>query len=98
MSSIEPDDSSGEMDGAKEVAGGLIVACGNAAILLELIEELLDQVTCPVQVLVIFTWLFAAAFGRNHDAFARVLQGIDDPFLGIVSFIGDDGSGGRARQ
>jgi hypothetical protein len=42
------------MDGAKEVAGGLVVAGSNAAILLESVEEVLDQVTCPVQVLIIF--------------------------------------------
>ena len=97
MSSIEPNNGGGEIDGTEEVAGGLVVAGGNAAILLELVEELLDQVTCPVQVLVIFARLFAAALGRNHDAFARVLQGIDDPFLGIVSFVGDDGGSWRVR-
>ena len=90
MSSIEPDNSGSEMDGAEEVAGGLVVAGGNAAILFELGEEVFDQVTSPVQVLVIVTWLFAAAFGRNHDAFARVLQGIDKPFLSIVRFVGND--------
>lgn len=98
MSSIEPDDSGSEVDGAKEIAGGLVVAGGNAAILLELVEELLDQVACPVQVLVIFARLFATALGRNHDAFARVLQGIDAPFLCIVSLVGDDSGGGRAGQ
>jgi len=41
------------MDGAEEVAVGLVVAAGNAPILHERIEELLDQVTGPVQVLVI---------------------------------------------
>lgn len=46
------------MDGAEEVAGDLVVAGSNAAILLELVEELLDQVTGPVQVLVIFARLF----------------------------------------
>ena len=86
------------MDGAKEVAGGLVVTGSNAAILLELVEELLNEVTCPVQVFVIVTRLFAAAFGRNHDTFARVLQGLDDTFLGIVSFVGDDGGGRRAGQ
>lgn len=75
MSSIEPDDSSSEMDGAKEVAGGLVVTGSNAAILLELVEELLDQVTDTVQVLVIFARLFAAALGRNHDTLARVCKG-----------------------
>lgn len=86
------------MNGAEEVAGGLVVAGGNAAILLELVEELLNQVTRPVQMLVVFTELFAAALGRNHDALARILQGIDDPFLGIVGFVGDDGGAWRAGQ
>lgn len=84
------------MDGTKEVARGLVIAGGNAAVLLELVEELLDQVTCPVQVLVILARLLAAALGRNHNAFARVLQGIDDPLLGIVSFVGDDSGSWRA--
>ena len=86
------------MDGAEEVAGSLIVAGGNAAILLELVKELLDQVPRPIQMLVIVTRLFAAAFGRNHDAFACLLQGIDDALLGIVSSVGDDNGGGRAGQ
>jgi hypothetical protein len=71
---------------------------GNAAILLEHVEELLDQVTGPVQVLVIFARLFAAALGRNHETLARFLQGNDGPFLSIVSPVGDDGGGGRTRQ
>lgn len=50
---IKPSNSGGEVDGAEEVAGGLIVPADNAAILLKLVEELLDQVTGSVQVLVI---------------------------------------------
>lgn len=98
MSSIEPNDRSGQINGAEEVAGGLVVAGGDAAILLELGEELLDQVTRPVQVFVIVTRLFAAALGRNDDAFARVLQPIDHPFLGIVGFVGNNGGCLNARQ
>ena len=86
------------MDSAEEVAGSLIVAGGNAAILLELVKELLDQVPRPIQMLVIVTRLFAAALGRNYNAFARDLQGIDDPCLGIVSSVGDDSGGRRAGQ
>jgi hypothetical protein len=41
-------------------------------------------------VLVVVARLLAAALGRNHDVFASVVQGIDDPFLGIVSFVGND--------
>lgn len=98
MSSIEPNNSGSEIDGTEEVTGGLVVAGGNAAILLELVEELLNQMTRPVQVLVVFAPLFAATLGRNHDAFARVVQWINDPFLGIVRFVGDDGGGWRVGQ
>jgi hypothetical protein len=42
VSSIEPNNSGGEMDSAEEVAGSLIVAGGNASILVELVEELFD--------------------------------------------------------
>lgn len=48
VSSIEPDGSGSEMKGAEEVAGGLAVAGGNAAILRELVEELPNQMTRPV--------------------------------------------------
>lgn len=86
------------MDGADEVAGGLIVAGGNATILLELVKELLNQVTCLVEMLVVVARLFAAALGRNHDVFAGVVQGCNDPLLGIVSFIGNDCVGWRVGQ
>jgi hypothetical protein len=58
----------------------------------------IDQVTGAVQMLVILARLFAAALGRNDDAFACILQGIDDALLRIVSFVGDDGGGRRAGQ
>lgn len=86
------------MDGAKDITGGLVVAGDNAAILLELVEELLNQMTCQVQVLVVVAWLLAAALGRNHDVFASVEQRIDAPFLGIVSFIGNDRGRWRVGQ
>ena len=68
VSSIEPDDSGSEMNRTEESAGGLVIAGGNAVILLELVEELLNQVACPVQIPVVFTGLFVAALGRNYDA------------------------------
>ncbi len=44
MSSVEQDDGRGEVDGGEEVAGGLVVARGNGAILFQGAEEVLDQV------------------------------------------------------
>ncbi len=36
------------MNGGKEVAGGLVIACGNSTELLEFAKEILNQVTCLV--------------------------------------------------
>ena len=44
MSSIEPDDGCGEVDGAEEVDRPLVVAGRDRPVLLQLGEEVLDQV------------------------------------------------------
>src|SRR5258706_6811057 len=41
LSSIKPDDSSGQVDRSEEISGCLVVACGNCPVLLELAEEVL---------------------------------------------------------
>jgi hypothetical protein len=56
VSLIELDNNGSEMDSAEEVTGGLVVAGGNAAILLDLVEELLNEVTRPIEVLVVVAW------------------------------------------
>lgn len=53
------------MSSVEEVAGSLVVTVSDAAILVELVEELRDQVTCSIQVFVTFAQLFAAARARN---------------------------------
>ena len=47
MSSIKQDDGGGEVNGDDEFMSGFVVAIGDAAILLELFEELHDQVPGP---------------------------------------------------
>jgi hypothetical protein len=71
------------MDSTEEVTGSLVLAGGEAAILSELVEEWLDQVPRPIQMLVIITRLFAAPLEWNRNAFVHILQGIDDSRLGI---------------
>ena len=44
MSSIEPDCSGGEVNGGEEISGGLVIAGGDGAELLEFAEEVFDQV------------------------------------------------------
>jgi hypothetical protein len=74
------------MDSTEEVTGSLVLAGGEAAILSELVEEWLDQVPRPIQMLVIITRLFAAPLEWNRNAFVHILQGIDDSRLGIESW------------
>lgn len=44
MSTIKQDEGGGDVNGDDEFMSGFVVASGDAAILLELFEELLDQV------------------------------------------------------
>jgi hypothetical protein len=53
VSSIEPDDSGGEIDGGKEVLPAFVVPCGNGSELLEFGKEVLDEVTGFVEIGVI---------------------------------------------
>ncbi len=87
-----------DMDHDEKFLSGLVVAGGNAAILLELVKELLNQVTCPVEMLVVIAWLSAATLGRNHDVFASVVQAGNDPLLSVVRFVGNDRGRWRVGQ
>ena len=73
MSSIEPDDGSGEINGSEEVTGRFVVACGNGAILLEFTEEILDQMACLIQLLVVIALLFTVSLGWNNRRLSRFL-------------------------
>jgi hypothetical protein len=42
VSSIEPNDSGGKVDGSQEISGGFVVARGDGAELFEFTEEILD--------------------------------------------------------
>jgi hypothetical protein len=43
VSSIEPDDRGGEVDGGEEIAGSFVVAGGDGAKLFEFTEEVFDR-------------------------------------------------------
>jgi len=86
------------MDCPEEVGGGLVIACGDGAILFELGEKVLDQMACLINMTVVVTWLLPRAARGDHNAFFRILQGCDHPFLRIVGFVGDDGVALCMRQ
>lgn len=93
MPSIEPGDAGGQVDGGQEVCGSLVVAGRDRPELLELGEEVLDQVTRLVQILVIGTRVSAVGFGRNHRRLARLFQQGKDPCLGVECLVGDQDAG-----
>ena len=53
VSSIEPNDSGGEVNRGEEVAGGLVIAGGDGTELLEPGEEILDQMARFVEVAIV---------------------------------------------
>ena len=86
------------MDGTEEVAGALVVAGGDGPELLQLGEEVLDQVACLVEVLVVRSRLLAVALGRDHGGLAGLLQRLEHPLLGVECLVGDQQVGGEAGQ
>lgn len=71
---------------------------GDAAVLLELIEELIHQVPVSIQMPVVFKLVLASALGRDRNALASFLQGLNDPLLCILGFVGNDNVGWYACQ
>lgn len=63
------------MDGAKEVDGGLVVACGDGAVLLESSKEVLDQMAGFVQVPVIVTLYGTSPQAGDHHRLAGLNGG-----------------------
>lgn len=91
MSSIEPDDGGGEIDGGEEVACGFIVAGGDGAVLFQAAEEVLDEVPRFVKRLVVPALFLAVPFWRNNNFLCGLAQRINDALIGIIAFVGQDG-------
>jgi len=79
------------MDGPQEVASGFVVARSNGPVLLQACEEVLDQMPSLVEITVIFARLFVRHPRRNDHCLALVQEWFDQPGLGIVGFVGNDG-------
>src|SRR4051812_4411831 len=79
MSSIKPNDTGSEVDCREEVAGGLVIARGDGAELLEPGEEILDQMARLVEVAIIGPRRAAIELWRDHHRLAGGGQRLDDP-------------------
>ena len=89
MSSIEPDQSGGEVNAAEEVLGGFVIAGRDGPELLEFGEEVLDQVTRLVEVSVIVSGDLAIGLGRDDRRLARFGRRIDHPLVCVKSLVGN---------
>jgi len=86
------------MYGGEEVSGGLVVAGGDGAELLEFGEEIFDEVACLEQVAIIVTADLAVGFGRDHHGLTGGDERVDDALLGVEGFVGDQCIGLYSRQ
>lgn len=86
------------MDGCEEVSGCFVVTGGDGAELLEFCEEVLDQVSCFVEVVVVGPCDFPVCFRRNYDGLVFASQHGDDPLIGVERLVGDEQIGLHAWQ
>ena len=88
MSSIKPDDGSGQIDGGEEVAGGFVVARGDGAVLFQTTKEVLDQVASLIKCFVVVLLLFAVFLRRNDDFLSGFAQRFEHTIFGIIALVG----------
>jgi hypothetical protein len=86
------------MECGEVVAGSFVEACGDAAELLELVEEALDEVALAVEIGRDGALDLAVALGGDVGLSAAGCDQVQDG-LGVVAAVGDQGSvWGEARQ
>ena len=81
------------MNSAEEIASGLVVASGDAAVLLKPCEEVFDQMASFVQMPVVVALILARAARWNHDGLAGLEQRADHASVCVVGLVGDEGLG-----
>ena len=86
------------MDCGEKISCSFVVARGDRPVLFELAEEILDQMSGLVGVLVEAALDFAIAPGRDHDQFSSAKQRLDDPFIGIKGLVGQQSVRCHLRQ
>jgi len=98
VSSFEPDGCCHEIYRCEEVPRGFIVASGDGSVLFEIGEEVFDKVSSFVDFFVEVAGCFPIGLWWDHGGFARRLEHVDDPFVGVVGFIGQQNGGLHGRQ
>ena len=87
MSSIKPAQDGDQIEGRKEVPGGLVIACGDCSELFDPAKEVLDQMASFVQRFVELSGVLAMPFWRNHVGYACRLQRLNHSLVGVKRLI-----------
>ena len=67
---MKPKDHSRHVDGAKEIASGLVIVSGNSPIWLEASKEIFNPMPSLVEMTAILTWFVSICAALcNHDTF-----------------------------
>ena len=86
------------MERGEEISRGLIVTRGDAAVLFEFTEEILDQVARLVERLIELAGRCSVLPRRDHGGFPGTRQRFENTLTGIIGLVGDQDLGGHLRQ
>ena len=76
LSSVEEDDSGGELNSGEKISGEFVVACGDGAKVLEFVEEALDKVAFAIECEVAIPRRFAVGFWGNHRGYSPLSESV----------------------
>ena len=86
------------MERGEEISRGLIVTRGDAAVLFEFTEEILDQVARLVERLIELAGRCSVLPRRDDGGFPGTRQRFENTLIGIIGLVGDQDLGGHLRQ
>ena len=89
MTLAEPNDGGDQHDERSEAAGGLVVAGGDPAEVLELVDEAFDDMAFLIEMPIVDGRLAAGGMRRNHDRRAEPGGGAADGGA-VIGAVGDD--------
>jgi len=75
-----------------------VVTRGDAAVLFEFTEEILDQVARLVERLIELAGRCSVLPRRDHGGFPGTRQRFENTLIGIIGLVGDQHLGGHLRQ
>ena len=90
MSSVEQNDSGDQLNRGEEISREFVVAGGNAAELLNFIEETLDEVALTVKHEIAFALGLAVRLGRDDWGDSPCCEAVDKP-ISVVRLIANEG-------